>query len=211
MAYSYSRVQILGERDYQTECFRVISSAQSLFATIASSSRDTAVGRNSAILAAETFKDAYKTGIYRNITMESFFAQAMTKINKVLADNVYEYNTPPSIAAIIIERGFLNIAEMHSSLRGSSAFLFKNGNLIEVRNKIATSKVWVSRIKIKGDETIMLTSKGASNMLTEMEIINSLSQKGSPHLKCQTFEKIIRQKRYKDQDNATLLIVEESL
>ena len=206
--YTYNSLQLLGSKEFQTECLDVISADRSLFAVLASGNADTELGRNIATLVVETLKNEYRHEPYDFANMKYFFEKSIEKARKVISDNVYEYNTPPSILVIIIEDGFLNIAEMHGNLRGSVVYMYRDKHLIEITNRKTISSTQVSRIKLTGDEIIMMASKGTTISLNETEIITCLSDPIHPQWKNKKIEDIIKRKHLKSQDNVTVIIME---
>ena len=206
--YTYNAIQLLGSREFQTECFDVILSDRSLFAVIAGGNADTKLGRNIATLIVETLKNEYRHESYNTANMEEFFRKSIKKAHKTISDNVYEHNTPPSILIVIIENGFLNIAEMHGSLRGNSVHVHRDKHLIEITNRKTISSIQVSRLKLTGDEIIMMASKGATSSLTETNIISCLSGSTHPRWKNKKIEDSIKRKYLKNQDNVTVIIME---
>ena len=208
--FIYCNSQLLGEKDVQSECIGVISSDTSLFAVIASGNIDNRQGCFNAEVALETFKDAYKAGSYKEMPIDTFFDQAMTKTLKTISDNVYEHNTPPSVIIAVMEKGYLHIAESHGNLRGSTVYLYKTGRLFELNISRTVSHTKVSTIKLNGNEVIMIASKGAAQSLKEIEIIRCLSQAMPPIRKCGKIETIIKNKRLINQENASFIIVEQT-
>ena len=208
--YEYNSAQILGERDYQAECFYVTSQGQSLFAIITDGIKDAKIGRSVALFAIESFKDMYYSGLYKKIPAQRFFEQAVAKTTKALADNGLEQNRRPAITALIIEAGFLYVAEVHDNIHGGAVYLCKDNKLQVVRKTKKISSVVVSRIKLVGDEVLLLASDGVTKSLSEMAILHSLSDKHHPN-KCQNLKNLILKKHIREQENATLIVTELTL
>jgi len=209
LKYAYNGIQLQGSKEFQTEHFDVLSSERSLFAVIVSGNIDTKPGISIAKLAVETLKNEYSHEPYNPENMEEFFTKAIKKAHKAVSDNGFEHNTPPSIIVVVIENKFLNIAETHGSLRSNSVYLFRGKRLIEVTNRKTISSIQVSRIKLTGDEIIMMASKGVTTSLDEADIIRCLSGVAHPRWRCQRTETIIKQKYLKEQDNVTVVIMEQ--
>jgi len=209
LRYIHSSIQLKGEQDRQSELFNIISTGSSLFAVIASGNWDTHYGRQIATMAVDVFKAAYQSGQYRIMPIEDFYRQAADGVQKAISDNVIEHNTPPSILAVIMENGFLHTAEIHGNMHGGTVYINGGGRLTKVARNRSFSKLQVMSIKIAEDETVMAASKGAANSLTDMEIALCLSQDIPIGRKCGKIEGIIRRKRRSDQDNATVIIVEQ--
>jgi len=207
-SYAHGSGQVLGERDYQVECFYAVSMGQSTFAAITGGNKDAKIDRSVAILAIETLKDMYQRLWHKKTSIEYFFAQAIKDVNKAIIDNALEQNFRPSVMISAIENGFLYVSEIHDNIYGGAVYLYRNGKLREIRNKRKISVLRISRIKLSGNEIVLIASKGFASSLVESEIISCLSDTKHPSQRCQLLRSTILQKHLKNQDNATMIAIE---
>ena len=209
--YKYSSTQFSGDREYLTECFDVLTSANSLFAVLVSGNMNSRFGRNIAELVVEILKDEYMHELYRSASRDTFYNNAIEKVHKAIKDNVLEHNVMPAIVAFILEGDYMDVVETYGGLRGNSLYLCKDRRLNEITNRKrrGISSILVSRLKIMGDEVIMMASKGTSSSLTEMEIIGFLSRSDHPRIKCERMERLIQKKQLKNQDNVSIIVMEK--
>ena len=203
----YTAAQILGECDFQVECFHAEAVGNTLFAIITDGIKDARHGRNMANYALEIFKDEYRSGLHKKILMERFFQQAIGKISKTIADHTVAQNRRPAIIALIIENGVLYIAELHDNIHGGGVYICKNNQIQLIRRTKKISSVVVSEIKLMGDEVILLASNGTISSLSEMAILHGLTDKHHPN-KAKKLRDLIIQKRIREQPNATIIVAE---
>lgn len=210
--YLFGNIQFVGARETQSNYFSVLSDGNSLFAIIADGILDKTSGKYAAVLTVETFKYEYTTGRHKRVPFEDFIAQTLIKLNKNIEDHLYEETISLKFAVVLIENGTLHSAETS----GNSVFLCRSREVLRVGDSKKSipladdPQIKISRLPSARNDVIMLASEGAMDSLTEMEILWCLSSQSHPQHKCQRLLKRIRQKRLKNQGNATIIVAEQT-
>lgn len=93
-----------------------------------------------------------------------------------------------------------------SSMGNCALFLYRNKDLIMLNKEESTQ---FDEYKINKNEIILFCTKGVYKSLTEMDIINVLSQKVNAYEKAQKLSKMVIDKKYSYQDNATIIVLEK--
>ena len=196
--------QLIGEKDSQNDCFTITEKDGLLFSAIADGMTDKPIGKYAASEVINVFKNNFLNGRYRKVGVKRFFEESIRLSQKNLHNNASGNKTGAMIAAVLVKDGELH----YLSLGSCSIFLLRAGELIYINN-IENHEIQMNKVKLAPKDIVLLCSSGAGNSLTERELLWHLSEANHPYGKCQDLLKLIRQKRLVNQDNATIIIMEQ--
>ena len=199
--------QLIGQKEYQNDYFSILYNKDgSLFASIADGISEKKDGKNASLLTIEILKNNFLNKTYENLGIEKFYIESLKEINKRMKDTAQGNKTGSKLISIIIRNGFLHYASVGNCL----LLIYRNNELMEI-NDIKTGEMEINKIKIIKGDIAILCSKGIYKSLMEMEIICEITEGNHPYKKCQNLIRQIQQKHLKNQDNGTLIIVEEMI
>ena len=214
-------IQDIGDRDFQSSYFAIVSSAtdiqapinneanginqgqmngNSLLAIIADGINDNKPGKLAAVLAVETMKHNFNIGLHKAFSTEDFFEESFRQMQKSFSDNIDINKYGVKLAAVIADGGFLNYAAIGDCV----IYLYRDKELI------ALTKGYEKRmgsIALCPKDIVILLNQGAFENLTEMEIIWYLDLDDHPQEKCQALLKRARSKRVQ-QGNSVIVMLE---
>ncbi len=200
---SYGNGQYIGAMEHQNDYFSVteISEFESLLVIIDGTSRRENI-RQSAIIASDIIKDIYKKN--RNLHgFKDLLDYAFLEIEDKNKQYTFENRIALSILSVRIRFDLLS----YGSIGTCSLLLYRNGEIININVENEVTKKY-SEIKIKPKDKVVMLTKGAFLTLTELEIIKELESNKETNEKAITLVNLIRNKGYKHQENATVLIVD---
>ena len=193
--------QFIGGQDFQSNYFATIPKDNSLLAVIADGLNDSESGKLAAVIAVETLKHNFKSDIYRALSTEAFFEESFRQMQKNMIHNISLNKFGVKLAAIIADGGILNYA----AIGDCAIYIYRNK---EFTCLTADYEKHIGRISLNPKDIVMLTSRGALENLTEMEIIWYLDLEDHPQEKCQLLLKRAREKRIR-QENSTIIMLED--
>ena len=194
--------RLQGDRDYQTNYFATIQNNDDLLVVISDGITDNKKGELASVLAVEILKGNFKNNLYRVLGLEAFFKRSTEQIRKRLEENILSPNLG-LISALIIGKTMYYMSTGNNKL-----FLYRSGELIDLTcNKEVSKKL--NNLQIKRKDLLLFASTGASEGLTEMEILCHLPQTCHPQDKCQRLLQKMHEKRLKYQKNSVIIILEQ--
>ena len=200
-------IQDIGDRDYQSSYFAIISSADnaqlhgdSMLAVIADGISDNKAGRLAAVLAVETIKHNFNRGLHKAFSTEDFFEESFRQMRKSFGDNIDLNKYGVKLAAVIADGGILNYAAIGDCV----VYLYRDKELTSL---VTGHEKHIGRIALYPKDIVMLLNQGAYENLTEMEIIWYLDLDDHPQEKCQMLLDRTRGKRVR-QGNSVIIIME---
>ena len=197
--------QLMGQQDRQNDYFAHLPGREkgSYLAVIADGLTKKAAGKYAAVISVEILKAGFSDGLYVTQGAEPYFIESFKAIGKRLGDNIYSNKTGAAVIAVLIWEGYL-----HYASAGNCSLYLCHDNEIDLINDPDASQIEIDSFQIRKKDIVMLCSQGASQSLSEMEIFNQLNRKSHPYDKCQGLSELIRQKGWSNQDNATIIILE---
>ncbi len=201
--YSFGNGQYIGEMEHQNDYFTItqISEFECLL-TIADGTSLRENIRQSAIMANNIIKEIY----IKNRNLHSFkdlLEYSFLEIEEKNKRIVFENRIGLSILSVQVRRDLLAYGQI-----GTCVLLLYRNNIITNIVESDYDKQKFGELRLKAKDKIVLLTKGAFNSLTEMEIINELSTNKETNDKAITLMNIVKSKRYKHQENATVVILE---
>lgn len=194
-------VQVLGKCKMQNDYFAVENINNSLFSVIADGLTDKESGKFAAVTAVEILKYNYETNNYKD--MKQFFKMSFGDINRRLKEDTYGNKTGTTILCAVIKDNIIEWA----SVGNCALLLYRKKEIFKI-NDIKKNEYEFGKLKINKKDIIVMCTDGAYESLDETEIIDVLSNKEHPYNKTIKLSKIIQNKNYRYQDNATIVIIE---
>ncbi|MDR1067449.1 MAG: protein phosphatase 2C domain-containing protein [Clostridiales bacterium] len=194
--------QLIGEQDEQNDYFEISHKNGVTLAVIADGATKRKIGKFAAVVAVNTLKANFTGGMYESLGPSEYFAHSFEAIEKTFSDNSVGNKVAATLVAVIVDNDV-----MHYACVGDGAIIiFRGGELINVPDHSE-----IGKRTLRKSDAILLCSAGARNSLTEMEILHELSKrKTHPYEKCMNLSKHIREKMFKNQDNASIIALEIS-
>ncbi len=201
--HSFGNGQYIGETEHQNDYFTVteLSKFECLL-TIADGTSLRANIRQSAIMANSIIKEIY----IKNRNLHSFkelLGYAFWEIEDKNKRIVFENRIGLSILSVQVRQDMLSYGQV-----GTCVLLLFRNNIITNVVESDDDKQKFGEFRLKAKDKIVLLTKGSFNSLTEMEIINELNTKKETNDKALMLMNIVKNKRYKHQENATVVILE---
>ncbi len=202
-SHSFGNGQYIGEMEHQNDYFTIteVSKIECLL-TIADGTSLRENIRQSAIMANNIIKELY----IKNRNLHSFkelLGYAFSEIEEKNKRIVFENRIGLSILSVGVRQDMLSYGQV-----GTCVLLLFRNNVITNIIMSDDDKQKFGQLKLKAKDKIVLLTKGAFNSLTEMEIINELNANKETNDKALMLMNIVKNKRYKHQENATVVILE---
>lgn len=194
--------QVLGKCKMQNDYFAVNNINNSLFSAVADGLTDKESGKFAAVTAVEILKYNYENNSYKDT--KQFFKMSFGDINKRLKEDTYDNKTGTTILCIVIKDNIMEWASV-----GNCALLLLRKKEIFKINDIKKNEYEFGKLKINKKDIILMCTDGAYESLDETEIISVMSNKEHPYNKTIELSKIIQNKNYRHQDNATMIVIEK--
>lgn len=187
-------------RESQNDYFVILEENNTLFVAVADGLSDKKIGRKAAISSIEIFKNNFlNLDYYENVKI--FFKSSFGDIHNYLK-NVKSNKAGAVILCAVTRK---NKVEW-SSMGNCALFLYRKKELIRLNKQ---EMLEFETYEIKKKEILLFCTQGIYKSLTEMDIVNILSQKISAYEKAQNLTKMIINKKYSYQDNATVIVLEK--
>ncbi len=201
--YSLGNGQYIGEMEHQNDYFTItqISELECLL-TVADGTSLRENIRQSAILANNIIKEIY----IKNRKLHSFKELIEYSFSEIEGNNkriVFENRIGLSVLSVQVKNDLLSYGQI-----GTCVLLLFRNNIITNIVESNDNKQKFGEFRLKAKDKIILLTKGAFMSLTEMEIIDELLTNKETNDKAITLINIIKNKRYKHQENATVVILE---
>ena len=199
--------QLIGQRENQNDYFSVISGKSKqdhLFAVIADGITNKKTGRYSAILTVDILRANFLNRTYLNLGINDYYEKSFKEIDKKLHDYIQGNKVVATLISVIVKNHILYYASIGNCL----LLICRRGELFII-NDINSSEIQINNFPLTQGDIAMLCSKGVYESLMEMEILCELMETKHPYNKCQNLMRLIQRKSLKNQDNATIIIVEE--
>ncbi len=201
--HSFGNGQYIGEMEHQNDYFTITElSENECLLTIADGTSLRENIRQSAIMANNIIKEIY----IKNRNLHSFkdlIEYAFSEIEEKNKRIVFENRIGLSILSVQVRNDLLSYGQLGTC----SLLLFRN-NIITNIVVSEDDKLKFAELRLKSKDKIVLLTKGAFNSLTEMEIINELITDKETNDKAIALMNIVKNKRYKHQENATVVLLE---
>lgn len=202
-AHSIGNGQYIGEMEYQNDYFTIIKPSEcECLLTVADGVSLRRNIRASAVMANNVIKEIYLKN--RNLhSLKDLLDYAFEEISNRNRRIMFENRIALSILSVQVRDDLLSYGQV-----GTCALLLFRDNIITNIITSETSEQSYGNFKIKTKDKIILLTKGAFMSLTEMEIIDELNTSKETNDKAISLINTIRNKRYKHQENATVIILE---
>lgn len=197
--YQYGNIQNLGNKKYQNDYFSILQKGQRLIVTIADGMIDRKTGKYPSVLVNKIFQKnlSQKRDDYFSIFKKSIL-QVQISMNQSMINRV-------------IQVSFLNITIdarrlWWCSVGNCRLFVYRDHMLSCINQGKQMGK-----FQMKKNDIFMLCTDGASNQLHELEMIDVLKKRNTPHEKCFELSKKIMDKQSADQDHFTIIVIENAV
>ena len=199
--------QLIGQRESQNDYFSVIGGKtrqDHLFAVIADGITNKKTGRYSAIITVDVLKTNFLNRTYLNLGIDEYYKKSFKEIKKKLHNYIQGNKVGATLISVIIKNHILYYASIGNCL----LLICRKGELFTI-NDINSNEIQINNFPLTQGDIVMLCSKGVYESLMEMEILCELMETKHPYNKCQNLMRQVLRKGEKNQDNATIIIVEE--
>lgn len=181
--------QTIGMRSFQSNYFMTDIRIDGVFAVMADGLIDSVNGMRAAVLACETANNLFVPDNSQSVFL---------KCQKIIRERIYKGRMPRvSLGIVWIEKKKLTW-KMAGHLK---LYLFAKGDLIPIEDRDGT-------YHIDGNEKVILCSPGIYRSISEAELLTVLRKNIHPYDKAQMILEKVQDKRRKEQENATIVILE---
>lgn len=187
-------------KESQNDYFMILEKNNTVFVAVADGLSDEKIGRKAAISSLEIFKNNFlNLNSYKN--MEQFFKNSFGDIH-----NHLKIITSNKAGAVILCAVIRENKVEWSSMGNCALFLYRKKEFIQLNKQ---NRFEFETYKVKTKEIFLFCTQGVYKSLTEMDMVSVLSRKTNAYEKAQELSKIIMDKKYKYQDNATIIVLEK--
>lgn len=195
--------QYIGMMEYQNDYFSIteINKDECLLTVTDGTSLRRNI-RSGAILANDIIKNLY----IKNRHLQHFdniLKYAFLEIEDKSKQYCFENRIAVSTLSVHIKEYLLRYANVGTC----TLLLYRNKKIINIKNYEEVKEKY-GKLKVQPNDKILLLTKGAFLALTEIELIKELESKKETNDKAISIINVIRNKRYKHQENATVILVE---
>lgn len=196
-SYRIGNAQTIGSREVQSNYFSVWEKDGFVFAVLADGTRDNSLGRRAATLCVEVSVEEFM----KRQEMEeipAFYERLQGRLLWVLQKEFGAGGQPGvSFSSICLKRETL----WYYTVGENTVFIFDGKDFSPLRKRQGV---------VTGKGTFMagLCSKGVSEALSEVELLDFLGRSGSPHETARQMVEAVNEKHVKMAANATIVLVE---
>ncbi len=201
--FTFGNAQYIGQMEYQNDYFSIneIEEKECLLIVTDGASTNRNI-KNGSILANDIIKNLY----LKNRTFQSFkkiLEFALLDVEEKNKMYAFENRIGVSILAVKVNEYVLEYANVGSCV----LLVFRDDNILQV---VESDRIYekIDSFKLKAKDKVILLSKGAFVSIDELELIAILNTKQETNDKAISIINIIRNKRYKHQENATVVLLE---
>jgi PPM family protein phosphatase len=200
----YGNGQIIGTEKFQNDYFTLTTKGepQKVLAVVADGTTKRKVGKVASVITIDVLRTNFKKGIHA-YDSEKFFKASYDETDKMQKENIIDNVIGSNFVVVLIK----NIWIEWSSVGSCALFLYR-ANHLKLINDIHNTKPLFGKIKLEKNDIILLCSKGIYANLWELELEEEIIKKIHPDEKAKNILKRIKNKNLKEQDNATLIIIE---
>lgn len=201
---SYANGQVIGTEQFQNDYFSFIkrNNQQKVLAVVADGVTRKKIGKTISVIAVSVLKTNFINRVH-DYDSEKYFKVCYDEMDKTYKDNVTVNTIRACLIAVLIK----NIWLEWSSIGNCALFLYRN-NRIKLINDINKSEPLFGKFRIEKDDILVLCSKGIYANLWELDLEAEVSRNIPTEEKMNNILKRVRNKNLKQQDNATLIIIE---
>jgi serine/threonine protein phosphatase PrpC len=206
--------QSIGARSEQEDSFASVINEHGVMAALADGMGGYSNGKMASSLVVNLFVKEF-TKKRQIEPVDKFFHDTLLLSNKKLLEKAKEKKTGTTMVVVVISEGYLSWA----SVGDSAIALFRNQEFQNLNQKqifqTVLEKEYLSghiskAIKLQHGDRIILCSDGVYNSITEIEMEKALMKNLSPDKAAEEIINIIKAKNIKNQDNATIIILEKN-
>lgn len=200
--YTFGNAQYIGQMEYQNDYFSINEYEDECLLIVTDGTSLNQNVKNGSILANDIIKNLY----VKNRTYQSFKNILEFALLDVAEKNkmyVYENRVAVSILVVKVNDFLLEYANIGTCV----LLVYRNSNIIKVVDSDYIQQQ-INNFKIKSKDKIILLSKGAFLSIDELELITLLQTKEDTNDKAIAIMNVIRNKGYKHQENATVVLLE---
>lgn len=200
---SYGNGQYIGQMDCQNDYFSITEiSASKCLIIIADGTSSRNNIRTGVIMANNTIKNLYLEKIEQS-RFDEVLKEGFVKVEENNKKYVFENRIAVSVLCVEINNNVLSYGNIGSCV----LLVYRNKEIVNISDEENVKEKYGS-FKVKGKDKIILLSKGAFLSITELELISELESKKETNEKAIAIINLIRNKGYKHQENATVVLVE---
>ncbi len=200
---SYGNGQYIGMMEYQNDYFSITElNKKECLLTVTGGTALRRNIRNGAILANDIIKNLYIKNRYFQ-HFDNILQSAFLEIEDKNKQYSFENRIAVSILSVQIKEDLLRYANIGTC----TLLLYRDEKIINVKNHEDVKEKY-GKLKVKPNDKIILLTNGAFLAITEIELMKELESKKETNDKAISIINVIRNKRYKHQENATVVLVE---
>lgn len=187
-------------KESQNDYFTILEKNNALFIAVADGLSDKKTGRKAAVSSIKILRNNFVyLDSYQNIKL--FFKNSFGDIHNYL--KIIKSN---KAGAVILCAVVMKNKVEWSSMGNCALFLYRKKELIRLNKQ---EMIQFETCEIKKKEILLFCTQGVYKSLTEMDMICVLSEKINAYEKAQKLSKMIIDKKYSYQDNATIIVLEK--
>lgn len=196
--------QTIGSREIQCDYFSTVTTVNGVMGVLADGIGRLSGGQLASTIAVKTFiREFEKIDDLSNPS--DFFRNAISLSNKEILKNLKGTKGGTTLAAALVSKGYLYWA----SVGGNVIAVFRNGELIKINVKSNNDiEIGSEPIELEKNDKVILFSDGVYNSLNEVELARILASYLAPNDAAQEIIESINQKKLENQDNATIVILQ---
>ncbi len=202
--FKVGNMQLLGNCERQNDYFSIEQNKNKLFTVVADGLTDLPAGKFASVTAVEMMKYNYHN-IEKYANAIEYFKQSFGDIDDSIHRNISGNKTGTAVICAIINKKTLQWA----SIGRCGFYIYRNGELLSVNHNGDTDKrITHGTLLCKNNDVLLFCTEGVYQGASELELAEILSTKQHPYEKAMLLSKIIQQKGYQYQKNATAVIIE---
>ncbi|HIT87100.1 MAG TPA: protein phosphatase 2C domain-containing protein [Candidatus Coprocola pullicola] len=202
--FKIGNMQLLGNCQQQNDYFAIEQDKDTVFTVIADGLTDLPSGKFASVIAVETMKYNYHHMINYSGLLD-YFKQSFQDIEESMSRNITGNKIGVAVLCGMITGKTLKWA----AIGGCSLYLYRKGEIFSVNNNASTDTAMeYGSIKCKKKDVLLFCTEGIYKGVSELELKEILSKKEHSYKKAMLLSRIIQQKGYTHQKNATAIIIE---